>query len=76
MIPVRFEKVNKELVSQDERDGVKPLPVFSDGQRCISYWEMSFKEWLLALFTGRVWVHSLTGSTQPPIFISTENPFE
>jgi len=73
--PVEFTQVNKNLISQDDRDGIKPLPVYSDGERCVSCWRMSIKERLLALLTGKAWAHSLTGKTQPPIFISTENPF-
>lgn len=51
------------------------LPVWSDGNQCVSCWKASFKERLLVLFTGKVWLGVLSGKTQPPVFVAGESVF-
>jgi hypothetical protein len=69
MNPLEFEQqsviLNKPNNMTDEECG--PLGVYSDGQKCISLWQMSWRERLSALFFGRVWVWVYSGQTQPPI---------
>ena len=48
--------------------GVEPLQIWTDGEQCVSCWRMSWRERLNALFFGRVWIASLSGKTQPPIY--------
>ena len=49
----------------DEECG--PLPVCTDGDVCISCWQMSWRERLAALLCGRIWLWVYTGGTQPPV---------
>lgn len=73
MHPVQFRHSNTTLqpngVSSSKDVGsILPLPVFTNGEQCISCWRMSWRERLSALFFGRVWVAVLSGRTQPPIY--------
>lgn len=69
MEPIKFKQANKELLKPqsmtDEQCG--SLPIFTDGNECISLWKMTWKERLSALLFGRVWVWVVSGRTQPPI---------
>jgi hypothetical protein len=49
----------------DEECG--PLPIFGDGQQCISLWKMSLRERFSALIFGKVWLWVWSGRTQPPV---------
>ncbi len=69
MKPIKFPEANKELVKPkgmtDEECG--SLPVWSDGQMCVSLWKPTLRERLSILFYGRVWLAVLSGNTQPPV---------
>ena len=69
MEPMQFKQANKNLLKPesmtDEECG--NLPVFTDGVQCISLWKMTWKERLLALLFGKLWVYVISGYTQPPI---------
>ena len=54
----------------------KDLPVYSDGEFCISCWSMSWWERLRALFLGKIWLSVWSGRTQPPVLVTTEKPLE
>ena len=43
---------------------------------CISCWKMSLWERIKNLFTGKVWIGVLSGNTQPPIYLTTTQPFK
>ena len=47
---------------------VEPLPIWTDGEQCVSCWQMTWRERLSALIFGRVWIAALSGQTQPPIY--------
>ncbi len=71
MKPITFKHAIKTLqpsgkTYSENVTGVDPLPVWTDGEQCVSCWQMSLAERLKALFTGRVWLAVLSGSTQPP----------
>jgi hypothetical protein len=51
------------------------LPVFSDGSTCISVWKLNWKERLVVLLFGKLWLGVYSGVTQPPVFISTKSVF-
>ena len=74
MEPIKFKESNKNLLKPsgmtDEECG--SLPVFSDGEQCISQWRMTWKERLHCLFRGFVWLQVLSGHTQPPVMLSAE----
>lgn len=69
MEPKKFEQANKELLAPegmtDEECG--SLPVYTDGNECISLWHMTWRERLSALFFGNIWLFVHSGQTQPPV---------
>jgi hypothetical protein len=71
-----FPQSNRQLLPPDGLENeVLPLPVWTDGQRCISRWRPTFWERLQILFTGDLWLH-VNGPTHPPLVIDTRFPFE
>ena len=72
MKPIKFKEqttvLSKPAGMTDEE--CMPLPVFSDGEQCISCWELSFIERLKVLFFGRVWLGLYSGKTQPPVWLN------
>ncbi len=46
---------------------VEPLHVFSDGEQCVSCWTPTPKEREAIAQGAHIWIHVLSGSTQPPI---------
>lgn len=74
MEPIKFPEANKTLLKPESMtdEECSSLPVYCDNKQCISLWKLSWKERLQALFFGRLWVFVLSGSTQPPIALSTE----
>ena len=72
MRPISFKHANRTLGPPTKQDysenvmGIAPLPVWSDGEQCVSCWQMSWRERLSALLFGRVWIALLSGETQPP----------
>jgi hypothetical protein len=77
MKPIRFEGQTVELQKPpgmtDEECG--SLPILRLDGTCISCWQMTWKERLKALLTGRVWLGVLSGHTQPPVYVTVEQPF-
>ena len=70
MSPIEHRFANVTLnAPTGKEDEVLPLPVYTDGEQCISCWQMSWRERLSALFFGRVWISVLSGRTQPPIWL-------
>ena len=72
MKPMKFKEqttvLSKPASMTDEE--CMPLPVFSDGEQCISCWKLSFIERFKVLFFGRVWLGLYSGKTQPPVWLS------
>jgi hypothetical protein len=80
MKPIPFKHQTKELQPSgkeysDDVLSVRPLPIFTNGEQCISCWQMSFRERLSALFFGRAWLAILSGSTQPPVVIEAAREY-
>ncbi len=71
MKPIDFPESNKVLQRPDTMtdEECQPLHIFTDQNCCLSCWEMSFKERLIALFTGRIWLSVYSGATQPPVWL-------
>lgn len=71
MTPINFREANKLLNKPtgmtDEECSL--LPVFSDGEQCISCWKMTRKQRISALLHGKVWLSVLSGGTQPPVWL-------
>lgn len=74
MKPIKFEQANKQLQKPSSMtdEECKPLWVYTNGVECISCWKMSFKQRLLALLYGRVWLSVYSGQTQPPVWLDCD----
>lgn len=69
--PRGFKESNRTLMPGDHPGHeVQPLPVFNNGDFCMSSWRLSLQERFSALLFGRVWLYVLSGSTQPPVWIA------
>jgi len=80
MKPVRFNYQNRVLQPSGKEysenvTGVDPLPVWTDGEQCVSCWRMTWRERLSALLFGRVWLAILSGGTQPPVWIGASRDY-
>lgn len=76
--PRNFKQANRvykapENMSEEE---CANLYVFTDGQCTVSCWTLSLFQRLYILFTGKIWLHQLSGSTVYPTALSCEDsPF-
>ena len=74
MHPIKFPESTKDLQKPagmtDEQCG--PLPVYSDGKVCLSYWGMAWRERLSLLLHGRIWLWVWMGSSQPPVMLEAK----
>ena len=76
MKPISFNEQNivytkPESMTDDE---CCSLPAHRHDQGILSCWKMTFKERLLALFNGKVWLNILSTS-QPPVWLALQDPF-
>jgi len=77
MKPIRFRLMMHVLGAGPGRvkrystdiESIEPLPVWTDGEKCVSCWQMSLRERLSALCFGRVWLSVLSGRSQPPVHL-------
>lgn len=79
MIPERFPEVNGTLLgwpADGERVAVGDLPVCKAGGAIVSQWQMRWSERIRALLSGRVWLIVHAPSTHPPVWLTTEDPFD
>jgi hypothetical protein len=77
MKPTPFKGQSKvlkrpEVMTEEE---CAPLPILNLGDTCISCWQMSWRERLKALLTGKIWLGILSGQTQPPCYVAVDQPF-
>lgn len=77
MKPIKFKEATKVLQRPATMTDAEcaSLHVWSDGKQCVSCWKPSFMERVRILFHGKVYLGVLSGSTQPPVFISGKYPF-
>jgi hypothetical protein len=80
MKPVDFAEANMTLqpprtMYSANISEVTPLRVWSDGEQCVSCWEMSWRERLSALLFGRVWSALLSGESQPPMHLEASTSY-
>lgn len=71
--PVTFDGANlilKAPLGQEETCG--ELPVFRNGLSCTSCWQLSEQEIESVVNTGRIFLTVFAGSSQPPVFVGTE----
>lgn len=67
MIPIKFPESNKVLVCPDTVPDCDDLHVWTDGERLISCWKLSFLERLEIFLFGKLWVSVFHPVTHPPI---------
>lgn len=81
MKPIEFPEAIKNLQPSGKQYSenvidVKALPIWTDGEQCVSLWKMSWRERLAMLFRGTIWVQVLTSKpSQPPIAFWTGRKF-
>ena len=71
MKPIKFKAANKNLLKPQSMtdEECSSLWVYTDGEQCISCWKMNWKQRIMALIFGRVWLSVLSGQTQPPVWV-------
>lgn len=75
MNPVENEFVNATLGAPLDNSSVIPLPVWTDGQQCVSEWKLTLRERIKVLLFGRIWLAVLSGKTQPPVAIVADRRY-
>jgi hypothetical protein len=73
MSPIKFPEANIVLKGPEGSD-IMDLPAATDGKQCVSCWQLSWRERLNIVVTGRLWVYVLSGQTQPPIGLAVVEP--
>ena len=76
MKPTTFPQAFKTLTPPNGIKKCGDLPVFTDGNNVVSCWKPSLWERIRIVFGGKVFLGVLSGNTQPPVWMTTENPFE
>lgn len=78
MKPIKFEGMERELASPlgmtKEECGSLPILVLNKNT-VVSCWKMTWRERLKALITGKIWCGVRSGLTQPPVFLTVDQPF-
>ena len=71
MEPIKFKEANKNLLKPSSMtdEECTSLWVYTEGKECISCWKMSFRQRIMALVYGKVWLSVLSGVTQPPVWL-------
>lgn len=74
MKPIKFKEANKNLLKPQSMNDEEcsDLWVYTDGEQCISCWKMNWKQRIMALLFGRVWLSVLSGQTQPPVWVDCD----
>jgi hypothetical protein len=74
MNPSSFKHANRLLgapkghVPEESEIGeIMALPVWTDGQQCVSMWRATWRERISLLLFGTLWINVWSGRTQPPI---------
>jgi hypothetical protein len=75
---IDFPEANRTLTRPAgmAADECGSLPIHNDGRTCISCWQMSPEELVQAhLNGGRVYLGVMSGTSQPPVFLTVDPPF-
>ena len=73
MTPIKFPQSNIVLKGPAGGD-IMDLPAATDGRHCVSCWQASWRERVAFLLTGKIWLHVMSGWTQPPVCVSIDEP--
>lgn len=73
MKPIEFKGMNGTAAKHQPE--YMPLPMFRDREGVLSCWEMTFRERLTVLFTGKVWLHLLVWDNPiAPSWLGVDSP--
>lgn len=77
ILPVKFPQATKNLIKPNSMtdEECASLWVWNDGQTCISCWKLNLWQRLQILFTGKIWLGIMSGQTQPPVWLDSDNVF-
>ena len=81
MKPIKFDESNANLARPSDMtdEQCQSLPIvrvqYPEWVTCVSCWQMSWRDRLKLLVTGKVWL-GVIGHTQPPVFIEADKPFK
>ena len=77
--PARFPEANRNLLDNGYRSenvtDIAELPVWTDGEQCVSCWRLTWRERLSALLFGKVFLAVLSGRNQPPVAMSATRTY-
>lgn len=75
MKPIRFPEVT--VVWAENQPEYLPLPAYTDEERTVTCWSLSWRERLQLLLTGRMWLSQLNfGGALQAQLPQVESPFE
>lgn len=77
MRPVRFQGMEVVLGKPSGMTDAEcgELAIRRDKGTCISKWKLTWRERTKVFLTGSVWLGVLSGRTQPPVYLSADQPF-
>ena len=70
--PCKFPEANRNLTQPDNMTDEEcgSLWVYTDGNQCVSCWQLTWRQRLRLLFSGKIWLGVLSGYTQPPVWLT------
>ena len=73
MKPKKFKEQNKVLIKPDSMTNQEcgSLPIYTNGEQCISCWELSDDDIMDIVKYKKIWVGVYSGENQPPIWLDT-----
>ncbi|GAG52146.1 unnamed protein product [marine sediment metagenome] len=75
MKPIEFPE--QTMVWAEDQEPYLPLPAYTDARQTISCWQLTWRERLRVLFSGRLWLRLCNfGKPLQPQSLQTESPFE
>lgn len=79
MRPCSFEQANQVLRRPENMTDEEcvSLYIHTDETVCISKWvEFSWRKRIRFLFNGVIWLGVCSGTSQPPVYVRTDSPFD
>lgn len=74
MKPIAFPE--QTVVVAEHQPPYLPLPAYTDEQETVSLWQLTWRERLRVLFTGRLWLRQMNfGAPLQPQAPTTLSPF-
>ena len=74
MKPIRFPE--QTVVWAENQPPYLPLPAYTNDSETISQWQMTWRERIAVLFSGRLWLRQMNfGAALQPQVIQVESPF-